>query len=101
MLFYSHPTLNHIKPIVNPLKPPFSHGFPLVFPWIFHGFPREMSWRGVGEVRHSHLRRAQNIHGWAIKGTSTDQWYSLNLTIGDLMGFNGDLMGLNEDLMRI
>ena len=27
------------KPIVNPIKPPFSNGFPMVFQWFPYGFP--------------------------------------------------------------
>ena len=35
--FHSYVSLPEDKIPVNPIKPPFSYGFPMVFPWFSHG----------------------------------------------------------------
>ena len=32
----------------NPIQPPFSYGFPMVFPWFSYGFPMVFPWFSHG-----------------------------------------------------
>ena len=47
-------------------KPPFSHGFPMVFPWFSYGFPR-----GSTKFNHQHLPSlaCRRRHGASVRGT--------------------------------
>ena len=36
------------NPITNPIEPPFSYGFPMVFLWVSYGFPMVFLWFSYG-----------------------------------------------------
>ena len=51
-----------------PYQLPFSHGFPMVFPWFSHGFPMVFPWL-------NHLRGTAEAHQlrWAAPRSTTLQ----------------------------
>ena len=41
---YVHQRVTPINIPLNPIKPPFSYGFPMVFLWFSYGFPMVFLW---------------------------------------------------------
>ena len=44
-----------LHPIHNPIQPPFSYGFPLVFPWFSLGFPRDVNTINIHQPPGHHI----------------------------------------------
>ena len=49
---------------LNPIKPPFSYGFPMVFLWFSYGFPMG-SPSDLSETRHHHQTAQDSVLGIA------------------------------------
>ena len=54
----------------NPIKPPVSSGFPMVFPWFSHGFPMVLL--------VNRLNRARGCGTWAARSSPWCSWKALS-----------------------